>query len=65
MPHREIQEANTNPMAVLWTTRNACVAHNKKLLHGESAALWANMIANVVIIVTIVLKSTTVINMHI
>ena len=32
VPHREIQEANTNPMAVLWTTqgvlriiKNSCV----------------------------------------
>ena len=27
-------------MALPWTTRS--VAHNKKLLRGESAALWAN-----------------------
>ena len=27
VPHREIQEANTNPMALPWTTRS--VAHNK------------------------------------
>ena len=40
VPHREIQEANTNPVAVLWIPRS--VAHNKKLLRGESAALWAN-----------------------
>ena len=40
VPHREIQETNTNPMALPWTTRS--VAHNKKLLRGESAALWAN-----------------------
>ena len=40
MPHREIQDTNTNPMALPWTTGS--VTHNKKLLHGESAALWAN-----------------------
>ena len=42
VPHREIQEANTNPMVVLWTTGNVIsVVHNKKLLSGESATLWA------------------------
>ena len=40
VPHREIQETNTNPMALPWTTRR--VMHNKKLLCEGSAALWAN-----------------------
>ena len=36
MPHREIQEANTNPMAVLWVLRlikNCCVV--SQLLSGQ------------------------------